>query len=39
MLAVFVAWTAGQTSLSSLIRGNLSLAAELSRGLRARADA
>ena len=32
MLAVFVAWTAGQDSLATLIRGNLSLAAELSRG-------
>lgn len=39
MLAVFVAWTAGQTSLSALIRGNLSLAAALSHGLCARADA
>ena len=33
MLAVFIAWTAGQSSLAPLIRGNLSFAAELSRGL------
>ena len=39
MLAVFVAWTAGQASLSSLIRGNLSLAAALSHGLCLRTDA
>ena len=39
MIAVFVAWTAGQPSLSSLIRGNLSLAAAVSHGLCTRADA
>ena len=39
MLAVFVAWTAGQASLAPLIRGNLSFAAELSRGLSSRAEA
>ena len=39
MLAVFVAWTAGQSSLAPLILGNLSFAAELSRGLCARIDA
>lgn len=39
MLAVFVAWTAGQSSLAPLIRGNLSFAAELSRRLCALTDA
>ena len=39
MLAVFVAWTAGQSSLAPLIRGNLSLAAALSRGFSSRVEA